>query len=78
MVIHVIWFKECLHIISKGYGLSFGKLYLCQILHYIIIIFSLTPRDHMHHLQKLFDQLKELTLSCILTNVDSSKFKWTT
>jgi putative transposase len=35
-------------------GLNFTKCYINDI-----IVFSLTPRDHMHHLQEVFGKLKE-------------------
>ncbi len=35
-------------------GLSFVRCYIDDM-----IIFSLTPRDHMQHLHEVFDQLKE-------------------
>jgi hypothetical protein len=38
-------------------GLDFAKCYIDDI-----IVFNLTPGDHMHHLQKVFRRLKEHNL----------------
>jgi hypothetical protein len=59
MQIFAIWFEECCCRISKGHGLmlvglGFAKCYINDIM-----VFSLTPRNHMHHLQDVFRRLKE-------------------
>jgi hypothetical protein len=57
-----IWFEKCPCRISKGHGsnvdgLGFSKCYIDDI-----IVFSLIPRNHMHHLQEVFRRLKEHNL----------------
>jgi hypothetical protein len=54
-------------------GLGFAKCYIDDI-----IIFSLTPRDCMHHLQKVFEDLKNITLSFIQASASFFILKWST
>jgi hypothetical protein len=55
MVVVTIWFQK--HPYIKGHGsnvgiFSFVKWYVDET-----IVFSLTPKDHMQHLQEVFKRL---------------------
>jgi hypothetical protein len=54
-------------------NLSFAKCYIDGI-----IVFSLTPRNHMHHCGKCLKDLKNTTLSFIQVSVDSFILSWST
>jgi hypothetical protein len=55
--------KNALYKITKGHGLSVSGFWFRQI-YYVddIIIFSLTPENHMHHMWEVFGRLKEHNL----------------
>jgi len=77
MVVVTIWFQK--HPYIKGHGsnvgiFSFVKWYVDET-----IVFSLTPKDHMQHLQEVFKRLqKKITLSCIWAIAKFSKLKLST
>jgi len=52
---------------------AFAKCYIDNI-----IIFSLTKKDDIHHLQEVLDHLKEITFSGILASASFFKLKWST
>jgi hypothetical protein len=57
-----IWFEKCPCRISKGHGLNVSDLGFSKCYIDDIIVFSLTPRNHMHHLQEVFRRPKEHNL----------------
>ncbi len=51
--------------------LDFAKCYIDDI-----IVFSLTPENHMHHLWEVFKKLKNITLSFIQASAGSFILRW--
>jgi hypothetical protein len=62
MEVFAIWFEKCPCRISKGHGLNVASLGFAKCYINDIIVFSLIPGDHMHHLRKAFRKLKEHNL----------------